>query len=125
MLEAFRLRNDDISLAKEVFRCLYMAQENKKLVELFESAGGEVKENSRCVIYYAYALARCGRLDEAEKLIVKDGKYLVLPDIREAETMTSDLWEFIRQARLAKGEDAPELPKELDFRMLYNLADKE
>ena len=120
IVDAFKLRNDDISLAREVFRCLYQAQDNTLTVKLFERAAETVKKNPRCIIFYAYALARCGQLDKAEKLLVNNGKYLVVPDIREAETMTSDLWVYINKAKGISEAEMGEPPRELDFRMLYN-----
>ncbi|MBQ2742275.1 MAG: DUF5107 domain-containing protein [Oscillospiraceae bacterium] len=117
MLSAFKNRNDDISLAKAVFRCLYETKKSEKTVELYNIASESVKKNERCMLFYAYALTRIGDIDEAEKIIVNGGKYITVADIREGETITSELWDAIREKR---GGDAPELPRELDFRMQYN-----
>ena len=84
-------------------------------------ASEDVKKNERCMLLYAYALTRIGDIDEAEKIIVNGGKYITVADIREGETITSELWDAIREKR---GGDAPELPRELDFRMQYNKTKK-
>ena len=122
MLSAFSNRNDDISLAKHVFRCLYETKMSEKTVELYREAAENVKNDNRCKLLYAYALIRLGAVDEAERIIVNGGKYITVPDIREGEVITSELWEAIREK---KGDDALNLPKELDFRMQYNTAKKD
>ncbi len=116
MLSAFEERSDDVSLAKEVFRCLYETNMPEKTIEIFECADNNIKENPRCCMLYAYALAKCDRLDEAEAIVSNNGKYLIVPDIREAETVTSDLWEYMAKKR---GKEVA-VPRELDFRMNYN-----
>lgn len=122
MLYAFNNRNDDISLAKAVFRCLYETKMSEKTVELYNAAAENVKNDDRCKLLYAYALTRIGDIDEAEKIIVNGGKYITVPDIREGEVITSELWETIREKR---GDSGINLPKELDFRMQYNTAKKD
>ena len=46
------------------------------------------------------------------------GNGLVVPDIREGENITSNLWELI-QTQGSAGVDE-DLPQKLDFRMSYN-----
>ena len=122
MLSAFENRNDDISLAKDIFRCLYETKMSEKTVELYNAAAENVKNDNRCRLLYAYALTRIGEIDEAERIIVNGGRYITVADIREGEIITSELWEAIREKRGDKGTN---LPKELDFRMQYNTAKKE
>lgn len=123
MLKAYALRGDDVSLSKDVFKALYSTKRWEILVSLFENAASSVKSNERCLLYYAYALAMCDRTDETEKIIINDGKYLIVPDIREAETLTSDLWYLIHERRGIKKRDIPAPPRALDFRMSYNLGE--
>ena len=73
----------------------------------------EIKNNKRCSIYYAYALALTGRLKESEDILCGNGN-LIIPDIRECETITSDLWFYIQSQKENPSED---LPRDLDFRM--------
>jgi Flp pilus assembly protein TadD len=119
MLLAYQMRSDDISLAKEVLRTMYENCESEKAVELYENASKEVKENKRCLLYYAYALARLGRVEEAEEILCgKDGKtYLVVPDIRECELTETQLWFYIQELKGVKPSEIGEPPKDLDFRM--------
>ena len=120
MLRAFSLRNDDISLAKETFRCLYEAEMSEKAVELFQTVNPEIRANTRCRLYYAYALARLGQVDEAEQILCGNGDYLVVSDILEGETITTQLWDFIQDSRGRTGEGRLPPPYMLDFRMSYN-----
>ncbi|MBQ7119889.1 MAG: DUF5107 domain-containing protein [Oscillospiraceae bacterium] len=122
MLSAFENRNDDISLAKDVFRCLYETKMSEKTVELYKSAAENVKNDDRCKLLYAYALMRNGDVDEAERIVVNGGKYITVADIREGEVITSELWEAIMEKR---GDEEFNIPKELDFRMQYNKAKKD
>ena len=119
MVLAYQMRSDDISLAKEVLRTMYENEESEKAVELYENACKEVKDNKRCLLYYAYALARLGRVKEAEEILCgKDGKtYMVVPDIRECELTETQLWFYIQELKGLKPSEIGEPPKDLDFRM--------
>lgn len=120
ILRAYALRSDDLSLAKETFRCLYETEMAEKTAELFCSATAQIQENNRCKLYYAYALARLGKTDEAEQLLLDGGNYLVVPDIKEGEIITTQLWDFIQESRgLSEADKAP-VPYMLDYRMSYN-----
>ncbi len=117
MLEAFFMRNTDVSLAKELCRCLHENDEPQKLIELFERACDEIKASQRCQLYYAYALAKVDRITEAEDILVHEGKCLVVPDVRECELTTSELWFYIQEKKGITEEQAGGLPRDLDFRM--------
>ncbi len=118
MLAAYALRNTDVSLAKELCRCLHENEEPWLLIEIFEGATPEIKASQRCQLYYAYALAKMDRIAEAEELLCgKDGKCLVVPDVRECELTTSELWFYIQEKKGLTEEQAGGLPRDLDFRM--------
>lgn len=119
MLRAYQLRKGDISLAKEVFRSLYENNEAELTINLFEQESRSVRENKRCLLYYAYALARAGRTKEAEEILCgKDGNtYLVVPDIREEELIVTELWFLIQEQQGKSPKEAGQPPKDLDFRM--------
>ena len=119
MLRAYALRKGDISLMKEVFRCLFENNRAEETVRIFEAASADVRDNKRCLLYYSYALARLGRLKEAKELLCgKDGKtYLVVPDIRECELTETELWFYIREREGKIGTATGEPPRDLDFRM--------
>lgn len=122
MQAAYALRRDDLSLAREMFRCLYETENSEKTLELFESAVNPVQADPRCRLYYAYALVRDGNGEKAKEVLLDGGNGLVVPDIREGENITSNLWDLI-QAQGEAGADE-ELPQKLDFRMSYNKAAK-
>ena len=71
--------------------------------------------------YRAAATAYLGDIDTAEAMLLENGG-MEIPDIREGEISTSDLWIYIQQERARrsgkdlKAEDI-EIPYALDFRM--------
>ncbi|MGN1053468.1 MAG: tetratricopeptide repeat protein, partial [Candidatus Scatosoma sp.] len=117
MLSAFERRKNDVFLAKEVFYSLYTAERSEETISLYENADEKIRENKRCILYYAFALARTGDINKAEKLLYKD-EPLIIPDMRECETSTVDLWNLITER---KGMPHAEPPKEIDFRMFAEL----
>ncbi len=117
MLKAYALRSSDLSLAKDMFRCLFEHELSEKTLELFDAATDEIKSNARCLLYYAYALARLGRIEEAENIICPDGGYLVVPDVRECELTITQLWVYIQEQKGLTRATMGEIPRDLDFRM--------
>ncbi len=82
------------------------------------------KEDGRVRTYYAAALLRTGALSEAEAVLQGD---IVLTDVREGNTLLTDLWFEIAALRhfgradaesLAWAEAHTPVPEHLDFRML-------
>ena len=125
MQKARELCPGDVSLAKEALRCFY---ENGRFVELktaYEAMPDELKAEPRCMVYYAFALLDQGDIAGAEKILYKDGGILV-PDIRECETITLDLWIAVQEK---KAQNAGETfdrsrmdpPQFADFRMFANV----
>ncbi len=125
MLEAYRMVPKDVSLAKAVLRCLY---ENGKFVELKETYEGmspDLREIPRCLVYYAFSLAEAGDIPGAEAILYEGGGLLV-PDLRECETITLDLWYRIEEKKAeAAGEsfdkESAVPPQFVDFRMFANI----
>lgn len=117
MLKAYNLRPNDISVAKQVFKSLFEHEKASDLIELFENADALIQENPRCRLYYACALAKMGRIVEAEAVICPDGGYLVVPDIRECELTITKLWVDIQEQKGLTRETMGEIPRDLDFRM--------
>ena len=125
MLQAWDLRSDDVSLAKQTLRCLYENGCFEKLKAVYEGMSETLKEEPRCKVYYAFALADAGDIEGAEKILYQDGGILI-PDIRECETITLDLWIAVEQkkAQLAGktfDTDSAEPPRFADFRMFANV----
>lgn len=125
MLQAWELRSDDVSLAKQTLRCLYENRCFDELKKVYTKMSGVLQEEPRCKVYYAFALADAGDIEGAEKILYQDGGILI-PDIRECETITLDLWIAVEQkkAQLAGktfDADAVEPPRFADFRMFANV----
>jgi tetratricopeptide (TPR) repeat protein len=125
MLLALEHRNDDISLAKEALRCLYNNARFDKLKEVYEKLPESIKTEPRCMVYYAFSLVENGNVEGAEKILYKDGG-IIVPDIREGETITLDLWIAIekKKAQLKNtvfNENDIDPPAFVDFRMFSNL----
>ena len=119
MLAAYALRREDVCLVKEVLRCLHEQNRPKRLIRLYEELPESIRENARCKIYYAYALARTGKRERAEEILCGKKGILIVPDIRECENITSELWFLLQSEKRGAGEtgDLPEPPDALDFRM--------
>lgn len=125
MLRAHKLCPSDISLAKEVLRSLYNNRRFGEIRSLYESLPENMKNEPRCAVYYAFALLDNGDISAAEEILYKDGG-IIVPDIRECETISLDLWiETERKKAEARGEKFDEEnitpPTFADFRMFANL----
>lgn len=120
-LEAAEMMPGDLSLAKEAMRALNEAGMYGKTVEFYESSPESVKNYSRAILLYSDALIKVGRYREAEKLITAGGG-LVLADIREGETLLSDMWYEIQEKKaLEEGKtfdrESAVPPEKMDYRM--------
>jgi len=116
---AAAMRPEDVSLAKEYFRALWENEKFSELLRAYPAQSAVVRENKRCQLYFAAALAETGHLREAEEILCgSDGHtYLVVPDIREGEVSVTQLWYKIQRARGIPEEQIGPVPLELDFRM--------
>lgn len=124
ILRAFALCPDDLSLGKEVLRSLYNNKAFENLRNVYESMPQDTKNEPRCMIYYAFAVLESGDISKAEDILYKDGGIL-LPDIRECETITLDLWIATQKKKAeALGDVFDEKninpPEFADFRMFSN-----
>lgn len=117
MLSAYEHRKHDVFLAREVFFTLYKEEKSVETKDLYEKAALEIRENKRCILYYAFALARLNKAEEAEKVLC-DNAPLIPADLREGEISTVELWDCIRSHR---GVTDTEPPEALDFRMFVKL----
>ena len=125
MLKAWALGNGDVSLAKETLRSLYNNRCFTQLKEVYEGMPSKLQAEPRCMVYYAFAILDQGDIKGAEAILYKDGG-LLIPDIRECETITLDLWIAIEKK---KAETAGKVfdeknmnpPRFADFRMFANL----
>ncbi len=115
MLAAYELRREDLSLSRELLRCLHEGEKSEQAVRMFEKAAATIRQDARCQLYYAYALARLGRVKEAEGILCGQD-ILVVPDVREGELTVTQLWYEI-QERKGVAVIGQRPPRELDFRM--------
>lgn len=123
--EAFDMLPDNASLAKETLRSLYANEKTKETIEIYEQMPQNLQNIPRCRAYYAFALCKTGRYTEAEQLLYENGG-LIVPDIRESETITYQLWAEIEAAKAAANgktfDPATAVPpKFVDFRMYANI----
>ena len=125
MLKAYEMRPHDVSLAKQTLRCLYENRRFDDLKRVYESMPENLQEEPRCKVYYGFALTDGGDIAGAEKILYQDGGILI-PDIRECETITLDLWYAVeeKKAQLAGkvfDRASAKPPRFADFRMFENV----
>jgi len=125
MMEAWQMNSDDVSLAKAVLRCLYENSRFVELKEVYENMSEKLRAIPRCQAYYGFSLAEEGNVEAAEAILYQNGGLLV-PDIRECETITLDLWIAVEKAKAkAAGTTFDEKninpPRFVDFRMFANV----
>jgi len=122
MVEAADQLPEDESLAKMAARNLQKIGAYEKLLAFTENRSERILEFPRMRLYRIFALVHFNRLDEAEKILCRDGAWLEVPDLQEGELSLSDLWYEIQEKRaVQRGEafdrEAVSPPYELDFRM--------
>lgn len=125
MLEAYYLIPDDVSMAKATLRCMYENRKFTKLKKIYENMPREIRAIPRCKVYYAFSLVESGDIVGAEEIIYEDNG-LLIPDLRECETITLDLWYRIEEKKAEKagkhfGKDDVTPPDFTDFRMFANI----
>jgi tetratricopeptide (TPR) repeat protein len=125
MLAALSMRSDDVSLAKEALRCLYHNRRFASLKSSYEAMPDIIKQEPRCLLYYAFALLDTGDIAGAESILYRDGG-IILPDIREGETITFDLWLAVEKKKAQRDGvtfDSKKIdpPSFVDFRMFSNI----
>ncbi len=121
MTEALAAAPGDISLAKAALRCLYENGRYRKLKTVFTTLPEEVRAHPRCRVYYALALVNTGDIAGAEEILYENGG-LVVPDLREGETITLELWYRVEEEKAAAAGKAFDRasavpPRFVDFRM--------
>ena len=115
------LTADDASFAKEVLKMLLELKAYDRMKDFFNALTPELKELALIKFMHACALAHTGNLTEAENILMENGG-LDIPDIREGENSTSELYIMIqmKKAELAGKTITPaqvNVPFTLDLRM--------
>lgn len=126
LLEAAELLPDP-SLALECGEALIEAGRWSDFIRFYDQLPEAVQKRGRLRALLARAKMEEGDLNKAQA-ILEEG--LVISDIREGETLLSDLWIGLHALRIAKEENVPvddalrerarkafPVPRELDFRM--------
>ena len=90
-----------------------------KMYKLIAACVPEVKALPFIKFMKACALAHTGELDEAEAILMENGG-LDIPDIREGENSTSQVYLYIQEER-AKLEGKPFDPKKVQVPFLLDL----
>ncbi len=110
-------------LVIEAFEALLQASRYAELLSFHDSLPDALRTDGRVMTLYAAALLRSGHTDEAEKVLRGP---IVLTDVREGNTLLTDLWFEAAALRRAGKADAESIawakehvrpPKHLDFRM--------
>jgi tetratricopeptide (TPR) repeat protein len=119
--KSLELEPDDASLAKSNLRALRVMEDYVGVLNAWNVLTAQVKSRPMNKFLYADALAHTGKLAEAEAIIMADGG-LDIPDIREGEISTSELYIYIQveKAKLQGVTLDPkqvQVPRALDLRM--------
>ena len=96
--EAAEMLPHDISLAKEAMEMIVAAGKHAEALELYGAMPAEVRANGRVRLYATMAHIHLGHIEEAETVLNENGG-LILPDIREGETIITELWFLIEEAK--------------------------
>ena len=110
----------DVSFIKEVLKMLLNLQKHEIMAELIGKLSENIAGLPLIKMMKAFALAYTGKLDEAEKILLEN--ISEIPDIREGENSTSQLYIYIQQQKAiqqGKTLSASEVnvPFHLDLRM--------
>ena len=125
--KAFAVRPDLMLLAVEWLNALLKSGKYKKALHVVKNLPETMRNTGRIRIMLGWALLGANKFKELERLLQED---ILLPDMREGETSTSDLWIGLHAKRLAKTRGVEvdhalrleaairhPVPKRLDFRM--------
>lgn len=120
-VKACMINIDDICLAKEAVNMLLIAKMYDTALNLISKLSVDTQNIERIKLFKAFCLAGKGRIEEAESILYENGGISV-PDIREGENSTSELWFIIEEKKAQKegkvfNADEISPPSFLDFRM--------
>ena len=112
---------DDASFSKEALKMLLSMEEYEKMMQLLNGMTPEVRQRPLVQFMEACALAHTGNIEKAEQIIMQDGG-LNVPDIREGENSTSQLYIYIQQKKAEKAglpfdPEKVDVPFSIDLRM--------
>ncbi len=100
-LAAVSERFADICLVRSMWRILLSSGHSEWLLKQSSRAPAAILADGRCRFYIAQARFYTGDIDGAEAMLMENGG-LEIPDIREGETLTTDLWYQIAEKKAEK-----------------------
>lgn len=111
---------NDVSFIKEVLKMLLNMQEYVTMAELMDKLPENITDLPLIKMMKAFALAYTGKLNEAEAILLED--ISEIPDIREGENSTSQLYIYIQQQKAVRQgkilqDNEIKVPFHLDLRM--------
>lgn len=98
LAKAAKMRPNDVSLAKEAMELLVGARMDEDAIALSDNMPDEVRNVGRVRLYIILAHIHLGHVDEADKAMNENGG-IVLPDIREGETIITEMWFLIEELK--------------------------
>lgn len=110
---------DDPSFSKEALKMLLGLEEYEKMSRLLEYMTDEVRQKPLIRFMESCICAHTGKLDEALAILMENGG-LNVPDIREGENSTSQLYIFIQQKK-AEAAGLPFDPAKVDVPFAIDL----
>ena len=118
---AYKLCPEDISLAREMMRLQFYAEQYGTMISVYETAPNNIKNDGRITMYYCFALLRSGDIDKADT-VLNDNGGICVDDIREGETGITDLYLEIEEKKaensgLPFSRSEAKVPRKFDFRM--------
>lgn len=119
--QAVKACPEDCSIQRNMWAILLSCGKEEWIIDQARRLYQNRVDDARCRFYLARALLAAGRIEEAESILTDNGG-LEIPDIREGETLTSDLWYEIqekkaeREGRAFSRRDAVP-PPNLNFQM--------
>ena len=99
---AYEMSPNHIPLAAEYMQMLLKARKYQRIRELFISMSEELKSHGRIQALAAMASLKLGDLTEVEQFLMSG---VEVPNIREGETILTDMWFELHEKRLADAED--------------------
>ena len=110
----------DLSIAKEAMTLLVCLRMYDQALALLKTFPEEIQENGRIRVYALMANVRLGNIEESEKILYGNGG-LVIPDVREGETLVTEMWWELEELKAKRdgrefSRQTAEVPAMFDFR---------
>ncbi len=119
-MRASKMLPRDLSIAKEAMTLLVCLRMYDQALALLKTFPEEIQENGRIRVYALMANVRLGNIEESEKILYGNGG-LVIPDVREGETLVTEMWWELEELKAKRdgrefSRQTAEVPAMFDFR---------